>query len=308
MKILITGGLGFIGTNLVNFLLKSNFNDYIIVDNLINSYYKKIENKINFYNVDITNTEIMKKISYGCTHIVHLAGLGSVPRSIKNPNDTFKNNVVGTQSVLECARIHNLKVIFASSSSVFGNTGSTVRSEESLKKPISPYGYSKYIDELLFQSYYETFGIQSTILRFFNVFGPFQTVKNEYAAVIPKILDAIKNRTIFEIHGDGQQSRDFTFVDDVVSIIWELLKKDLNGVHDLNLAWGNQVTLNELIKIIKNDLKLDLKTVNIDSRPGDIKNSQNNGIKIREEFPSISPTDLNLALKSTAEWYLSKNL
>ena len=308
MKILITGGLGFIGTNFVNKLIANNFFNFLVVDNLINSYKFNDEIKDKIELIDITDLNALLQVSEDCTHIVHFAGLGSVPRSIKAPYDTFKTNVVGTQNVLECARIHKSNVIFASSSSVFGNLGNHIRSENSLKKPISPYGYSKYIDELLFTSYFETFGVKSVILRFFNVFGPFQTVKNEYAAVIPKMLEAIKNKTVFEIHGDGNQSRDFTYVGDVVTIIWEILHRDFQGLNDLNLAWGNQITLNELISILITDLNLEIKTLNTSSRLGDIKNSQNDGKKIRELFSSIEPTDLRVALKATADWYLAKKL
>ena len=308
MKILITGGLGFIGTNFVNSLLESKFYDFTIVDSQVNSFgiNKLAEDKT--YNFDIIETDRLSDLSRDCTHIVHLAGLGSVPRSIENPNDTFRSNVLGTQSVLECARKNNIKVIFASSSSVFGNQGNHVRNEKSERNPISPYGYSKYIDELLINSYFETFGVKSYILRFFNVFGPFQTVKNEYAAVIPKILEAVKKDEVFEIHGDGEQSRDFTYVGDVVSIIREILKDSDTGTNILNLAWGRKTTLNQIIEIIQVDLGLNLKYINTKSRNGDIKNSQNDGIKISDLYPLIKPTDFKKAIKFTSDWYLNQKL
>ena len=308
MRILVTGGLGFIGTNLIEKFLDNNFTNFIVVDNLINAYgiNKKIEYKTHIQ--DITDFESLFELSKDCSHIIHLAGLGSVPRSIADPQSTFQANVVGTQNVLECARLHNSKVIFSSSSSVFGNEGNYIRSENSPKGPVSPYGYSKYIDELLITSYFESFKVNRTILRFFNVFGPYQTVKNEYAAVIPKMLEAVKRNQEFEIHGDGEQSRDFTYVGDVVSIIWDIIQNSKSYIDYLNIAWGKKTTLNQLIQIIRNNLGLNLKCVNKDSRIGDIKNSQNDGLKIRKLYPLVNPIDIESALRLTADWYLDQNL
>jgi UDP-glucose 4-epimerase len=303
-KILITGGMGFIGSNLVR-KLNANYPNFeiTIVDNLINGYpYQDIISRNKFLKIDVTNYNDLVAIDSQFSHIVHLAALGSVPRSLSDPRSTFLSNVVGTQNICDLAKEHNARVLFASSSSVFGGGETFSRIEEAPRNPISPYGFSKVHGEQILESYSQSFGLKVCAMRFFNVYGPYQNMRNEYAAVIPKIINSSINSKIFEIYGSGDQTRDFTYVDDLCNVIVGLLKLDSDLPEKINIAWSKEVSINSIIQIINQISANKLNTINKPERNGDIFKSKNDSSLLKTLFPNIEPTLIRDAICSTYEW------
>ena len=307
MKVVITGGSGFIGSNLCKRLEASNFEELLVIDSLINSSKDNLTScRGDFQQIDIIEREKLLDITSGFTHIVHLAALGSVPRSIENPHATFTSNVVGTESILEVARLHNMAVIFSSSSSIFGDSDGSPRNEHADKKPKSPYAHSKLIGEQLIESYRKTFNIRADILRFFNVFGPRQNIDSEYAAVIPRIVMSSITNSPFALHGDGSQVRDFTYVGDVCEVIYNLLTGQLQTDLTLNVAWGKPTSLIKVIRIIEKISNTTLNIEKVDFRNGDIMKSFNDPSALNNLLPRVKPTPLDIALQLTYEWYLTR--
>jgi UDP-glucose 4-epimerase len=303
-KVLVTGAMGFIGSNLTRKLNK----DYpelelTLIDSLINGYpYEDIINNNRFLNIDVTNYLDLDSIDTEFTHIIHLAALGSVPRSLSNPRATFLNNVVGTQNICDMAKKNNARLLFASSSSIFGDIPNTSRTESTPRNPTSPYGFSKVHGEQIIESYSKSFGLRACAMRFFNVFGPYQNLRNEYSAVIPRIINASLSSTVFEIHGSGEQTRDFTYIDNLVKVIISLLKIGDSLPEKINIAWGKKISINSIVDIVNKITQEKLKIIHQPVRAGDIFESKNESNLLKILFPEIEPTLLNEAITSTYEW------
>lgn len=304
MKIGVTGGAGFIGSYLIRELIKHDY-DVIVIDNLSNSEFKNIENlPIDFVQADILNHESLANFFEACDFVIHLAALGSVPRSISKPMEVFNSNVTGTLNVLELARRFRTPVLMTSSSSVYGSNTVMPKTEYDWLNPISPYAASKLSCEAMFSAWAHSYELNLTVLRLFNVFGPRQKKEGPYSAVIPKWCNCIINKKPIEIFGDGNQMRDFTFVGDVVSVILECIKNKINLQLPLNLAYGNQISLNDLAKMFKK-INPTTEIYYNEKRNGDIINSVSSGLKIRELFPSIYPTLFDEAIEKTLDWYFN---
>ena len=280
---LITGGSGFIGSNLINHLIKKN-QKVICIDNFINGSLKNFDN-IKSKNLLILKCDIRKIprkiLKYKIDHVVHLAALGSVPRSFKDPIEVNSVNVDGSMKVMNLAHKLNCKsFVFASSSSVYGDSKNEQKKESDTKKPISPYGNSKYSFEIYAKILSDFYNLKTTGIRFFNVFGPNQNVNGDYAAVIPKWVTKIyKNSSVF-INGDGSTSRDFTYVDNVIKgILLASLNKVNYKFNLFNIACGKEIKLKYLLDKIIYYLKIDKKNLNVkylNFRKGDIKRSKAN--------------------------------
>lgn len=279
---LVTGGAGFIGSNLISHLIKNNQN-VICIDNLSNGnidnlkYFIKLKN-FKFIKKDIreiNGLSGLKKIDF----VIHLAALGSVERSIKNPLETLSVNLNGSLNILNLTKKYKIKkFIFASSSSVYGNSKKNIKKEDDETNPISPYGYSKLFFEMLSKNLSNNIDSKIIGLRFFNVFGPNQKVDGPYAAVIPLWCNNILNNKSIIINGSNKITRDFTYVDNVVSGIFKCcFYKQKNTFQVFNLACGNEISLKKLLNSILSHLKFNSKNIKITTksfRKGDIKRSK----------------------------------
>lgn len=281
LNILVTGGAGFIGSNIVEYLLKNNVKSVRILDNLItgrsSNYEFLLEQHPNleFMYGDVSNLETCRKAVIGMDIICHQGALGSVPRSVEDPVMTHNCNVNGFFNMLVAAKENNIKrFVYASSSSVYGNNTDEFKVESNIGKQLSPYAASKYIDEIYASVFGRVYGMECIGLRYFNVFGPRQNPNGVYAAVIPKFIDLMKNNKPVTINGDGSYSRDFTYIDNVVQAnVLAMTTTNSNCFGEIfNIGCNGNVTILELFNKIKKILKLDESVVPIfgDIRKGDI--------------------------------------
>lgn len=300
-KIAVTGGAGFIGSNLVQRLL-SKGHEVTVVDDLSTGLKSNLDlNKITFHELSLTDRDGLAKAISGVDAIVHLGARGSVPRSLKNPIATHDVNATGTLNVLEAARTNGAQVIFSSSSSVYGRNGQLPKDESMWLSPLTPYAASKLAAEGYVQAYGAAYEVPVTLLRFFNVFGPKQRPDHEYAAVLPKWIWKAMNNEAIDVYGDGSQTRDFTYVRTVLDVIEDALNSGVRTEGAVNLAYGNRISLLTTIDLLKSHFP-DLKVNFIDTRPGDVKDSQNDPVLLKQLFPSVTPTEFPTALSETVNW------
>ncbi|MEI6812523.1 MAG: NAD-dependent epimerase/dehydratase family protein [Actinomycetes bacterium] len=297
----VTGGAGFIGSNLVAALAKRG-HSIVVVDDLSTGLASNVNPAISeFHEISIVDRNALSKAIGRAEVIFHLGARGSVPRSIKNPVATHDVNATGTLNVLEVARQSGAHVVYSSSSSVYGRNGVLPKDETMWLGPMTPYAASKLAAEGYVQAYGSAYNVPTTLLRFFNVFGPRQRPDHEYAAVLPKwIWKAMQGEPI-EVYGDGSQSRDFTYVQTVIDVCLDAM--DHRVTHDgaINLAYGNRITLNDTIAMLKKHFpNLQVKYVPI--RPGDVKESQNSPGLLKKLFPNVTPKEFESALSETVQW------
>ena len=299
-KIAVTGGAGFIGSNLVERLL-SHGHEVTVVDDLSTGLKSNLDlTKVTFHELSLTDRDGLAK-ALSADAIVHLAARGSVPRSLKNPIATHDVNATGTLNVLEAARSNGAHVIFSSSSSVYGRNGQLPKDESMWLSPLTPYAASKLAAEGYVQAYGAAYDVPVTLLRFFNVFGPKQRPDHEYAAVLPKWIWKAMNNEAIDVYGDGSQTRDFTYVRTVLDVIEDAINREVRTEGAVNLAYGNRISLLTTIDLLKAHFP-DLKVNFQGDRPGDVKNSQNDPILLKKLFPSIQPTEFEVALNETVNW------
>ena len=300
-RILITGGAGFIGTNLVTELMKRN-HQISIIDDLSTGLIQNIPTaNVKFFNGSITDEKLVEMAMTDVDAVVHLAARGSVPRSIVNPKATFDVNVNGTQNILEMVRNIGCKYIFSSSSSVYGLNDQLPKIEKMWMQPLTPYAASKLAGEALSLAYGNTYNLRTMVFRLFNVFGPNQRPDHQYSAVIPKWIWAAQNGLPLRIHGDGNQTRDFTYVKSVVDVIVETLEGDYYSDTPINLAYGNRISLNYLIEKMR-DFYPDLSIEKDEVRAGDVKDSKNDPTLINELLPELCPRNFDESLRETILW------
>jgi UDP-glucose 4-epimerase len=300
-KVAVTGGAGFVGSNLTRRLLAENY-EVVVVDDLSTGLLSNVDQeKTTFHQISITNPQALKKALAGCETVFHLAARGSVPRSINNPVATHDVNATGTLNILEAARANGAHIIFSSSSSVYGRNTQLPKDESMWLGPMTPYAASKLAAEGYIQAYASAYEVPTTLLRFFNVFGPRQRPDHEYAAVLPKwIWLAMQGRSI-EVYGDGTASRDFTYVDTVLDIAMTAMKETVITEGAMNLAYGNRVSLEEVITFLKMHFP-ELRVSYKPERLGDVKESQNNPVLLKSLFPKVVPKPFESALSETVLW------
>ena len=300
-KVAVTGGAGFIGSNLAKRLLSEGY-EVVIIDDLSTGLLSNVDReKSTFHQISITDPEPLGAVLKDCETIFHLAARGSVPRSIKNPVATHQVNATGTLNVLEVARATGAHVVFSSSSSVYGRNMKLPKDESMWLGPLTPYAASKLSAEGYIQAYASAYDVPTTLLRFFNVFGPRQRPDHEYAAVLPKWIWLAMQGKPIEVFGDGTASRDFTYVETVLDIAMTAMKEKITTEGAMNLAYGNRIFLNDTIEILKKhfpDLQVNYK----ENRLGDVKESQNAPGLLKSLFPEIFPKPFESALSETVTW------
>lgn len=301
----VTGGAGFIGSHLAEGLLKRRYK-VIILDDLSTGKLENIRmlikgeesrNSVEFVHGSITDLPLLKKVFQGIDYVFHQAAIPSVPRSIENPGATHEANITGTLNVLLAARDNGVKkVIYASSSSVYGDTPTLPKKEDMSPNPQSPYAITKLAGEYYCQVFHQVYGLPTVCLRYFNVYGPRQDPNSQYAAVIPRFIRKVLDNRPPIIFGDGEQTRDFTYIKDVVDANILAAESDATGVY--NIGRGERVSINRLaelvIKLVGNSVKL----VHEEPRPGDIKHSLADISKARQ-FGYNSKYNLEEGLRET---------
>ena len=306
MKVVITGGAGFIGSNLAKAMLATGrYSEVRVIDDLSTGYAANLDGvDVVFTEGSILDYETLVQVVDGVDSIVHLAAIPSVPRSVANPRASHDANATGTLNVLEAAREKGVEhVVVASSSSVYGSNPTLPKNEDDWTRPLSPYAVSKLATEGYAIAYQASYGMRTLPFRFFNVYGPGQAAGHAYAAVIPKFIDAALNGQPLEIHGDGKQSRDFTFVADVCAVIMSAVERKLAHPGPVNLAFNTNTTLLELIAELEAQLGQHVAKEFTDPRVGDVRASQADAVLLRELFPDVTPRPLTEGLAATLEWY-----
>ena len=301
MKVLVTGGAGFIGTNLTLNLLSSGF-EVKVFDDLSTGLKTNIPKDAEFVHASILETAQIDKAIEDCEVVVHLGARGSVPRSIKDPIATHNVNATGTLNVLEAARNSKCHYIFSSSSSVYGSNMILPKNEDMVLRPITPYAASKMSGEALSLGYAKSYGLAVSTFRFFNIFGPWQRPDHEYAAVLPKWISKCIKGDEIEIFGDGEQTRDFTYVGTVISIIKNCILNKVRHPEPVNLAYGNNISLNQVIQLLKNSFP-DLKVKYLPPRDGDVLHSNNDPKLVQSLYPNINVEKFESSLQETINWF-----
>lgn len=306
MKYIVTGGAGFIGSHIVEELAQQK-HEVVIFDNLFSGKLENIQSflkkkGVRFVEGSITDLPLLEKNFEGADGIFHEGAIASVPRSIANPLATNEANITGTLNVLIAARDCNVrKVLFASSSSVYGNTPTLPKREDMTPNPLSPYAVSKIAGEHYLKVFSEVFGLKTLSLRYFNVFGPRQDPKSEYAAVIPRFITKILRRESPTIYGDGGQTRDFTYVKDVVQANIRAMESDAEGV--FNVAYCKRIDLNELASLIMEITGITLPLVYEPSRTGDVRDSLADIRRAQDAFGYTPEYTVKKGLDETIAWY-----
>ncbi len=311
---LVTGGAGFIGSNIVEYLLKYNAKKVVVLDNLSTGFEENIKpflslSNFTFINGDICNSDDCHKACAGVDFVFHEAALGSVPRSIKNPIATHNVNATGFLNMLIAARDANVKrVVYASSSSVYGDSKTLPKVENNIGKQLSPYAVSKMTNELYGEIFAKTYNMEIIGLRYFNIFGPRQNPQGEYAAAIPLFINALLNNQSPVINGDGEQTRDFTFVSNAVQAnIKAMFASTINTKGEVfNIAVGERVSLNQLITVLKKIIGTDIQQTHNAERTGDVRDSLADISKATTAFNYIPEVKIEEGLGLTLSWFSEK--
>ena len=305
-KTLVTGGAGFIGSHLVDALLSAGC-DVVVIDNLSTGRLhnlKHIKERITFHKADIRDQELLIKVSNGCDVIFHLAAMVSVPQTVENPVDSAMVNEMGTVYVLEAARKNNIKrVVLSSSCAIYGDDPEIPKHEMMMPKPQSPYAVQKLAGEYYARLYHDLYGIETVCLRYFNVYGPRQDPSSPYSGVISIFMTKAVEKTIPVIYGDGNQYRDFIFVNDVVKANLSAAQNSDAFGKIINIGTSRFIRIYQLWKMISHLAGIDLEPHYETPRPGDILESFANidqAIEILGFEPAYS---FEAGLEKTFEWY-----
>jgi len=275
-KFLVTGGAGFIGSNICKELISQGC--FVrVVDNLLTgkkSNLASIIDKIDFIQADMGDAEVAQSATKDIDVVLHQGALASVPRSVDDPAATHRHCVDATFTLLLAARDAGIKrFVYAASSSAYGDTPTLPKVETMTPSPLSPYAAAKLVGEYYCSVFYEVFGLETISLRYFNVFGPHQDPASQYAAAIPAFVTAILKDEPPTIYGDGEQSRDFTYIDNVVEANLLAARAKHTKGEVINIACGEAVTVNEIIALINELVGKNIKSIYTDPRPGDVKHS-----------------------------------
>jgi nucleoside-diphosphate-sugar epimerase len=308
MEYLVTGGAGFIGSNIVRHLVAEG-RTVRILDNLATGRRVNIEDlldDVDFMEGDIRDEATARRAVDGASYVIHLAALPSVIRSVKDPIAANQTNINGTLNMLVAARDAGVKrFVFSSSSSVYGNTPTLPKREDMTPMPLSPYAVQKLTGEHYCRVFHRLYGLQTVCLRYFNVFGPRQDPASQYSAVIPLFVSALQNDTPPIIHGDGEQTRDFTFVGDVVRAnLCACTAPDAAAGGVYNVAYEHRTSINELARILAKLLGKAITPQHVAPRAGDVRDSQGDPTAAKTMLQWSAETTVEAGLKEAVAFYL----
>lgn len=310
-KILVTGGAGFIGSHVVDKLVSLGA-QVTVLDDLSTGKPENLDlniDRIKFIKGDFSDPKVLEQALSDIEYVSHQAALRSVPKSLEQPRDYHKINVTGTLSLFFAAKAKGIKrVVFASSSSVYGERTDFPEKETDCPKPASPYSASKLMGEIYGYVFSKAYDLDVVSLRYFNVFGPRQSLESKYALVVPKFITCLLKGTRPPIYGDGSQERDFSYVDNVVEANISALTTEGICGEIFNLAAGEPHSVNFLLDKLKEILGVQIDPVYLDSRPGDVKKSHADSQKIKEILGWESKIDFIEGLKRTTDWFKAQTV
>ena len=308
MRYLVTGGAGFIGSNTVDELVRRG-HSVVVLDDLSSGKednLAEIRNKITFIKGSITDIEVVRRAMHEAEYVLHLGARTSVPRSVKDPIDTNKINIEGTLNVLVAAKELKVKrVVFAASSSAYGETATLPKVETMQPQPISPYGVTKYVGELYAQTFGRCYGLENVSLRYFNIFGPRQDPSSPYSGVLAKFCTAFLEDTPPLVFGDGEQTRDFTYVENAVQANLLACEAPNASGKVFNVGVGERISLNEVLRELGKITGKRLEAKYEPPRDGDIRDSQADISQARECLDYDPQVSFEKGLARTFEWYRS---
>ncbi len=310
---LVTGGAGFIGSNIVRYLVENNKGDVRVLDDLSTGHEQNLASvidKIDFIRGDIRDADCVKRAVDNIDYVLHLAAIPSVPLSVKEPDITHDANINGTLRLLIASRDAGVRrFVFTSSSSIYGDTPVMPKVETMKPEPISPYGIHKLVGEHYCRVFYHLYGLRTVSLRYFNVFGPYQNPESDYAAVIPKFINMVVANQKPTIFGDGEQTRDFTYVSNIVNANICACESDLgdNFGQVFNIACNQSISLNELVAMINDILGKNIEPVYLEPREGDIKHSLADINKAKDIMGFAPKILMKEGLRLTVEWYKAQH-
>lgn len=306
MRVLVSGGAGFIGANLVRRLLRDG-HEVAVIDDLSTGYRANLDGlDVEFHEASILDPTALAAAGARAEAVVHLAAIPSVPRSVAAPLPSHQANATGTLNVLEFARRTGAHVTVASSSSVYGANPELPKVETMMPRPRSPYAVSKLATESYAIAWQLTYGLPTIAFRFFNVYGPLQAPGHAYAAVIPAFLDAALRDEPLVVHGDGLQTRDFTFVDSVTDILTKAATGAVTSEMPVNLAFGSRRSLLDVIGSIEAMVGRPVAREHVAPRVGDVRDSQASNDRLMDLFPQAQATGFEVGLRRTYEWMADK--
>lgn len=306
MRVVVTGGAGFIGANTCRtLLLADEVTDVVVLDDLSTGFAENLAGvPVKLVQGSILDPDAVDDAFAGVDAVIHLAGRGSVPRSVEDPERTHAVNATGTLGVLEGARrAGGPHVVVASSSSVYGANPKMPKVEDLTAMPVSPYGASKLATEAYALTHQRTYDLPVLVFRFFNVYGPWQRPRHDYAAVVPAFVSAAFEGRPLPVHGDGTQSRDFTSVDTLAEVLVDAVVRRVTSDWPVNLAFGVRTDLLDLIATLQDVLGHPLDVEHLEARPGDVRHTEADASLLRLLFPGVLPRPLEDGLRATVDWY-----
>lgn len=306
---LVTGGAGFIGSHLADYLLRNGAKKVRVLDNFSTGSKENIQpflthSSLELIEGDIRDIETCRQVTEGIEYVLHQAALGSVPRSIEDPLTTNEVNINGFLNILLAAKDAGVKrMVYAASSSTYGDEPALPKVEDRIGKPLSPYAITKYVNELYGDIFSKLYGFHTIGLRYFNVFGPKQNLKGPYAAVIPLFIKAALNAESPYINGDGENSRDFTYIDNVMQANIKALFAPVSQHEVFNIACGQSTSLKELWRNISQIMQSNIEPRYRNPRAGDVKHSRADISKAGAVLKYFPEVDVNEGLSKTCQWY-----
>jgi UDP-glucose 4-epimerase len=304
VRVVVTGGAGFIGANLCRELAsRSEVSELVALDDLSTGFAANLDGVgAELVEGSILDRDLLAKLLPRTSSVVHLAARPSVPRSLIDPVASHGVNATGTLYVLEAAREAGAHVVVASSSSVYGNTAVLPKHEDLPTRPLSPYGVSKLATEGYALGHASAFGMSTLAFRFFNVYGPLQAAGHAYAAVVPAFVDAALRGEPVTVHGDGRQTRDFTYVGTVTQVLADAVLRRVASPGPVNLAFGTRSSLLDLLALLEQVLGHPVERRHVETRKGDVRDSQAASERLTELFPDVSAVPLERGLRETVDW------